>query len=85
MISFVFFFPRTQDWHLYISIILSERKNYRTYEIWCYTQKIKEEIMKKKILLRTLMPLATVGAALGTALPLVSCSCGNNDNEGIQI
>jgi hypothetical protein len=35
--------------------------------------------MKKKILLRTLIPLTTMGVGLGVALPLVSCSCGNND------
>jgi hypothetical protein len=38
--------------------------------------------MKKKILLKTLIPLASVGITLGTALPLVSCSCGNNDDNG---
>jgi hypothetical protein len=37
--------------------------------------------MKKKILLKTLIPLASVGITLGTALPLVSCSCGDNDDS----
>jgi hypothetical protein len=37
------------------------------------------KIMKKKILLKTLIPLTTVGISLGTALPLVSCSCGNKN------
>jgi hypothetical protein len=36
--------------------------------------------MKKKILLKTLIPLTMMGVGLGVALPLVSCSCGNNDN-----
>jgi hypothetical protein len=38
--------------------------------------------MKKKILLKTLIPLTTVGISLGTALPLVSCSCGGGENHG---
>jgi hypothetical protein len=36
--------------------------------------------MKKKILLRTLRPLASVGITLGTALPLVSCSSGSEQS-----
>jgi hypothetical protein len=39
--------------------------------------------MKKKILLKTLIPFATVGIILGAALPLVSCggSSSNDDEE----
>jgi hypothetical protein len=41
--------------------------------------------MKKKILLKTLIPLATFGITLGTALPLASCGAGggssSNDDE----
>jgi hypothetical protein len=40
--------------------------------------------MKKRILLRTLIPLTSVGVILGTALPLVSCSCGNNDDHPLS-
>jgi hypothetical protein len=50
------------------------------------TQKNKgRKNMKKKILLRTLIPLATIGITLGTALPLVSCSCGNDTNTSLRI
>jgi hypothetical protein len=38
------------------------------------------ENMKKKILLKTLIPLASVGITLGAVLPLASCSCGNNSS-----
>jgi hypothetical protein len=37
--------------------------------------------MKKRILLKTLIPLMAMGVGLGVALPLVSCSPNINDND----
>jgi hypothetical protein len=37
--------------------------------------------MKKKILLKTLIPLTMMGVGLGTSLSLTSCS--NNDDQPI--
>jgi hypothetical protein len=37
--------------------------------------------MKKKILLKTLIPLATFGITLGAALPLASCGGGISSND----
>jgi hypothetical protein len=69
----------------YGAIIFIEKENYRTYEIWCYTQKNKgRKYMKLKTLLRTLLPLAMMGVGLCVALPLASCSCGNNDQPIVK-
>jgi hypothetical protein len=38
-----------------------------------------------KILLKTLVPLTTIGITLGTALPLVSCSCGDKDQQVVKL
>jgi hypothetical protein len=41
--------------------------------------------MKKKILLKTLVPLASVGITLGAALPITLCSCGNTLINGYNM